>query len=102
MEKLVDTKLWQSNDERCSNCGMTGKKEGCCKTDEKYVKLTIDQKVSVPLIISNLQGFIISTSINYFYRTKDFITIKPCFSTNYDPPNFYNTKLILIICALLI
>ena len=102
MEKLVDTKLWQSNDEKCSNCGMTDKKEGCCKTDTQYVKLTINQKVLVPIIISNLQGFIISNFSNYFYSTKYFKTLKTCFSTNYDPPNTYNTKLILIICAFLI
>ena len=49
MDKLVDWGLWQSNDKKCTSCGMDKtqeKKAGCCKDEQKQVKLESDHKAA--------------------------------------------------------
>ncbi|MBI2730617.1 MAG: hypothetical protein HYX40_07695 [Sphingobacteriales bacterium] len=48
MNKLIGWELWESKSEKnkCSKCGMSksGKKKICCKDENKFVKITKDQK----------------------------------------------------------
>lgn len=48
MGKLAQTSLYQhQEDKKCSKCGMVKKKtakNGCCKDEHKWVKITDDQK----------------------------------------------------------
>jgi len=49
MDKLVDWGLWNNKSGKCSNCDMeksVAKNNGCCKDEQKQVKLDNDQKVS--------------------------------------------------------
>ncbi|RYY48900.1 MAG: hypothetical protein EOO06_08785 [Chitinophagaceae bacterium] len=44
MDKLVELKLWHSEKDQCSNCGMEKSQQdnGCCKDEHKQVKLEND------------------------------------------------------------
>ena len=50
MDKLVALNLWHSENDQCSNCGMEKSQDsenGCCKDEQKQVKLENDHFKSV-------------------------------------------------------
>ena len=48
MNAHVGTSLWHSENEKCGKCGMTEKQgKGCCKDEQKLVKLNSDHNLSV-------------------------------------------------------
>jgi hypothetical protein len=49
MDKLVDWGLWNNKSGKCGNCGMDkseAKDNGCCKDEQKQVKLENDHKAA--------------------------------------------------------
>lgn len=49
MDKLTDWGLWKDNGktDKCSTCGMSkSKKKGCCKEENKIIKIEKDQRVT--------------------------------------------------------
>ena len=65
MNKLVDWKLWHSNEKKCSGCGMEKSLEndnGCCKDEHKQVKLENDHKAAPNYWITNLEITTFSSS----------------------------------------
>ena len=59
MDKLIGWGLWSKHGDYCSKCGMNKAKKlskGCCKDEQKHVKLAGDQKLaeSVQLFYTSL------------------------------------------------
>lgn len=53
MGKLVENKLWHSKAEKCGQCGMTKspqKDNGCCKDEQKRLKIEKEHKVTETVI----------------------------------------------------
>jgi hypothetical protein len=49
MDKLIDWGFWHDKSDKCNNCGMKkgqDKNNGCCKDQQKQVKLENDQKTA--------------------------------------------------------
>jgi len=49
MGKLVEWGFWKNYSQKCSSCGMvknTGENSGCCKDEQKQLKLDKDQKIT--------------------------------------------------------
>jgi len=49
MGKLVEWGFWKNYSQKCSSCGMeknTGENGGCCKDEQKQLKLDKDQKIT--------------------------------------------------------
>jgi hypothetical protein len=47
MDKLVDSGLWRNEDKKCGKCGMDKSQEkenGCCKDEQKQVKVETEHK----------------------------------------------------------
>lgn len=42
MGRVADVDYGRAADDKCSNCGME-QKDGCCKTEHKFIKSTTDQ-----------------------------------------------------------
>lgn len=65
MDKLVDWGLWNNKSGKCSNCGMDKSEEkdnGCCKDQQKQVKLENDHKAAVRYQVMQLLSVTISAS----------------------------------------
>lgn len=45
MDKLINWSLTKSDGDKCDKCGME-KDGGCCKDEQKFVKNSVDQKVT--------------------------------------------------------
>jgi hypothetical protein len=57
MNKLVEGGLWHNNDKTCGKCGMEKSQEkenGCCKDEQKQVKLESDHKGVTPYSLTEL------------------------------------------------
>ena len=48
MGKLADSGLMKNNSKTCSKCGMEETGNGCCRHEEKFVKIDTDQKSTEP------------------------------------------------------
>lgn len=66
MDKLVDWGLWQrSNSKKCGNCGMVKSEEknnGCCKDENKHIKLQNDHKAAQSYQVSHIISVAIPVS----------------------------------------
>lgn len=45
MDKLINWSLFKDDGDKCGKCGME-KDGGCCKDEQKFVKNSVDQKVT--------------------------------------------------------
>ena len=88
MDSFVDTSVWHAEDEKCGKCGMTEEQgKGCCKDEQKLVKLSSDHNLSAtpatidlfaaPAIIPNLISF---TEVLY-------ISLAAPFPASHAPPD---------------
>ena len=66
MGKMVDQSLWHNQKKQCSNCGMdkteNGDNNGCCKDENKQVKLDADHQLTLSAF-DYLQTVAISESV---------------------------------------
>lgn len=64
MNKLIDWGLWNNKSGKCGNCGMDKSEEkdnGCCKDEQKQVKLENDQKAATGYQMMQLLSVTIPT-----------------------------------------
>lgn len=61
MDKLVSSELWHDESDACSNCGMEKgiNKDGCCKDEQKQVKIDSDHKAADILELQQLAAIAI-------------------------------------------
>lgn len=96
MDELVKVELMQSQADHCGNCGMEKKvseKSGCCKDQNKLIKLDKDQKsndASVQLSKLLAQAISVSYFDNYFISFSSLTEENPASNS---PPLYSGTAI---------
>jgi hypothetical protein len=89
MNEFIGWNLWHNDKENeCGKCGMKDKKGGCCKDEQKQLKLSADQNHSQ--VIAFVFGQFFSPIIFSHYTICHFTqptTVALLFPTNNAPPN---------------
>jgi hypothetical protein len=102
MNKFVGWSLGHNdNDNKCGECGMKYKKEGCCKDDHKHIKLKDDHQKST--VAHYIQLIAAPAIVAHFFST----AIKPAPLQHYipasnAPPNFPKERLYILHSIFLI
>lgn len=101
MDKYVGWTLWQNEkDNKCGKCGMTEKKGGCCKDEQKQIKLDADQQKSNPEQYIQLIATpaLITSFATHFFRASRL----PHFTPLSNAPPLIPKRLHLLNCVFLI
>ncbi len=105
MGELADWGIGRNDSKTCGKCGMDKSDEkdnGCCKDEQKQVKLETDhQKAGFTGFINILAAPSISTPVPDF-NFKPFIQISERYSTCHAPPDIGDIKLHVLHCVFLI
>lgn len=105
MGKLADWGIGQNDSKICGNCGMDKSEEkdnGCCKDEQKQIKLKTDhQKVGSTAFLNMLFASVITTPIPDF-NFQPFVQITESYSTCHAPPDIGDIKLHVLHCVFLI
>lgn len=100
MGKLVDSGLWHSDSEQCSNCGMSSAKAGnCCKDEHQFIKLEKDQKISeISIQLDQLSAYALLPALvsSTAAVTPTIIKQRP---VNHPPPLRSNKTIYLLNCV---
>jgi hypothetical protein len=100
MDKFVGWSLWHEKDNKCGECGMTEKKGGCCKDEQKQVKLDTDhQKSNLAQYIQLIAApALITPFATHIFRA----TTLPYFTPLSNAPPQIPKRLHLLNCVFLI
>lgn len=105
MGKLVEKKVWQNNNNKCSKCGMSYSKsikKSCCKDEHKEIKISKDQNSSTNFLTSIQPSFeAIFTTFSAF-SIAEFATISGKKPTTNSPPKYCKTAVYIKNCSFLI
>lgn len=103
MNEFVGWSLLHSKDDKCGKCGMEEKdKEGCCKDEQKQVKLKTDhQKAGASTFLNILLAPAINTPVPDF-NFQPFLQITESYSTCHAPPDIGDIKLHVLHCVFLV
>lgn len=102
MNKLVGSSIGHTTEKKkCSKCGMKEKKGGCCKDEQKQVKLTADQE-KASNSIHFTAPFIPTLLAFYQYNQVIALPISVAFPTSNAPPNSNKLRLHVRNCVFLI
>ena len=101
MNEFVGWSLWHDEDNACDKCGMTEKKGGCCKDEQKLVKLKADQQKAVVaqyLQLSTTPGIVTT------FFTADFVSIQlpDYLPVSHAPPPLLKERLYVFHCVFLV
>jgi hypothetical protein len=104
MGKLVEWEFWHKKDSgKCSKCGMAKSfsKDGCCKDENKVVKIEKDQKVAEAILSLELPFVAVIVSFDETPVVPVFsVTIENHF--NHSPPRSNGVAVYLRNCVFLI
>ena len=105
MGKLADWGIGHNDSKTCGNCGMDKSEEkdnGCCKVEQKQIKLKTDhQKVESTAGINMLFVPVITTPVPDF-NFQSFLQITERYSTCHAPPEIGDIRLHVFHCIFLI
>lgn len=105
MGKLADWGIGHNDSKTCGNCGMEKSEEkdnGCCKDEQKQIKLETDhQKAGFIEFINALAAPAIFTVVPDF-NFRPFLQIRERYSTCHAPPEIGNIPLHVLHCVFLI
>lgn len=105
MGELADWGIGHNDSKTCGKCGMDKSDEkdnGCCKDEQKQVKLETDhQKAGLVGFIKILAAPVISTPVPDF-NFKPFLQITESDTTCYAPPDIGYLALHVLHCVFLI
>ncbi len=105
MGELADWGIGRNNSKTCGKCGMDKSDEkdnGCCKDEEKDIKLKTDhQKAGFTGFINTLAAPAISTPVPDF-NFQPFLQITESHRTCNAPPDIGDIKLHVLYCVFLI
>lgn len=105
MGELADWGIGRNDSKTCGKCGMDKSDEkdnGCCKDEQKEIKLKTDhQKAGLIGFINSLAVPAIFTPVPDF-NFQPFLQITESFSTCHAPPDIDDIKLHVLHCVFLI
>jgi hypothetical protein len=104
MGKLINWELWNKKDNgKCSKCGMAKSKakDGCCKDENKLVKIEKDQRVAEAAFSMQLLSVAVSVS---FVETPDvpFLFVTAATPVSNSPPRKSLLAVYIRNCSFLI
>lgn len=102
MNEYVGWSLWDAEkDKACGKCGMTEKKEGCCKDEHRQVKLkTEHQKSATAQYIPFLDVPALAVPVdNFTFEIKPTSLAFPVFNA---PPKIPKERLYILHCIFLV
>ena len=94
MDEFVGWSLFSGKDDTCGKCGMEEKdKEGCCKDEQKHLKLKVDQqKTNVVQFISFISAPVTFTAV-IDIDFQSYLSITENYPTCHAPPDIGQKRL---------
>ncbi len=101
MDRFAGWSLWKEKDDKCGKCGMTEKREGCCKDVHHHIKIKDNhQKTSFVLAFpQSLTGSVLSS---FFIEDYKFQSIDQSDLQIHDPPDLQGPRRHIQHCVFLI
>jgi len=96
MDTRVGTSLLHSENDKCGKCGMTEEEgKGCCKDEQKLVKLTTDHNLSV--IPADITIFAIPAIVPPVFSFNEVIlhSLATTFPASHAPPDIGKSRNIM-------
>ena len=102
MDKFVGWSLWHTDkDNKCGRCGMTEKKDGCCKDEHKQIKIETDHHKSTAthyLQLSPTPG-IVTPFVDFAFKA---VGLAHYILTSNAPPHIPKERLYILNCVFLV
>jgi hypothetical protein len=102
MGKLVEWGLWPNRSKQCGRCGMeklTQDDNGCCKDEQKLIKIDKDHKITINTI-QVLQFSAAAVTTDFNSSDKYFVsTLLAEFPVSHAPPRSFEIPVYLLHCV---
>jgi len=91
-----------SNEEKCSKCGMTENKNGCCHDKKIQFKVKLDQQKTGVIQFKNILSSSIITKADTKYLLNKIFTFTKTYPVSHAPPFSFQERVHVLHCTYLI